>query len=254
MDHKPYLSIIIPAYNEGGRKGEELKKNLEDIGVYMREKNVPYEVIAVSDGSKDDTAEFIRSLSGLVNNLQVIDRKENRGKWYSVREGLMKASGKFSLFTDADGATAITNLENFWREMGEGREIIIGSRDLKASKIEKHQPKWKEFLGNAGNLLIQVLMGLRGLDDTQCGFKVLSEGAVKNIIPQLKVDRWGGDFEMLMLAKKMGYEIVEIPVVWVDAGQSLVGMSGYIKTLQELFQVKWRMITRQYKYTKNPSR
>jgi glycosyltransferase involved in cell wall biosynthesis len=250
MEQKPYLSIVIPAYNEGGRKGEELKKNLQEIGTYLKEKNVSYEVIAVSDGSKDNTAEMMRGLSGLVSKLEVIDRKENKGKWFSVREGLLKANGEFCLFTDADGATAITNLENFWREMKEGKEIVIGSRDLEASKIEKHQPKWKEFLGNAGNLLIQVLMGLRGIDDTQCGFKVLSESVVRNIVPQLKVDRWGGDFEMLMLAKKMGYEIVEIPVTWVDAGQSLVGMSGYIKTLQELFQVKWRMITGQYSYKK----
>ena len=107
---------------------------------------------------------------------------------------------------------------------------------------------YKELLGDAGNLLIQLMMGLRGIKDTQCGFKVLSEQAVKDIVPQMKVDRWGGDFEMLMLAKKMGYEIKEVPVVWIDAGQSLVGLKGYIKTFQELFQVKWRMIRGKYKY------
>ncbi|KKR21700.1 MAG: Glycosyl transferase, family 2 [Candidatus Moranbacteria bacterium GW2011_GWA2_39_41] len=248
--NKPYLSVVIPAYNEGSRKGEELKKNLGEIGSHLREKGVSYEVIIVSDGSKDDTAEFAKSLSGLVTKLEVIDRKENRGKWYSVREGLLKANGQFRLMTDADGATSIMNMENFWREMEAGEDVIIGSRDLKESSIQKHQPRWKELMGDAGNLLIQFMMGLRGLEDTQCGFKVFSEKAVLDIVPQMQVDRWGGDFEMLMLARKMGYHIVEIPVVWEDAGLSLVGLSGYTNTFKELFQVKWRMIIGKYRYKK----
>lgn len=245
---KPYLSVIIPAYNEGGRKGKELRKNMSDIAKYLGKKEITYEVVAVSDGSKDNTADVFREFSGMIKKLVVVDRKKNRGKWYSVREGYMKAKGEYRLLTDADGATAIDNLKDFWPLMEKGEDIIIGSRDLKAAKILKHQPKWKEFLGDMGNLLIQFLMGLRGIDDTQCGFKVFSEKAVKDIVPQMKVDRWGGDFEMLMLAKKKKYKINEIPVVWVDAGQSLVGVKGYIRTLTELFQVKWRMITGQYKY------
>lgn len=253
MEQKPYLSVIIPAYNESGRKGDELKKNIEDIGKYLDGKKIDYEVIVVNDGSKDNTAEFVRTLSHLVSRLEVIDRKENRGKWYSVREGLMKASGEFRLFTDSDGATSIVNMEKFWRDMRIGEDVIIGSRDLKESKIKKHQPKWKEIFGDIANILIQLMVGLHGIADTQCGFKVLSEKAVMDIIPQMKVDRWGGDFEMLMLAKKMDYKIVEIPVEWVDAGQSLVGVSGlggYGSSLKELFQVRWRMMTGQYKYKK----
>ncbi|EKE11760.1 MAG: glycosyl transferase, group 2 family [uncultured bacterium] len=254
MQRDIYLSVIIPAYNEGGRKGEELKRNLQEIGDYMQKNNLEYEVIVVNDGSKDDTAEFVKNLSSLVNNnLLVVDRKENRGKWYSVREGFLKARGKFRLLTDADGATSIDNLDGFMQHMQKGEDVIIGSRDLKESKIAKHQPKWKELLGDAGNILIQFLMGLRGIEDTQCGFKVLSEEAVKNIISKMQVDRWGGDFEMLMLAKKTGYEIKEVPVIWMDAGQSLVGVSGlggYSSTLKELFQVKWRLLTGKYNIKK----
>jgi dolichyl-phosphate beta-glucosyltransferase len=246
--NKIYLSVIIPAYNEGGRKGKELRKNLGDISKYLGKKNISYEVVVVSDGSKDNTADVVREFSKMIPNLVVVDRKINRGKWYSVREGYTKARGQYRLLTDADGATDIDNLKDFWPLMEKGEDIIIGSRDLKEAKIKKHQPKWKEMMGDMGNILIQSLMGLRGIDDTQCGFKVFSEKAVKDIVPQLKVDRWGGDFEMLMLAKKKGYKINEVPVVWVDAGQSLVGVRGYIKTLEELFQVKWRMITGQYKY------
>ncbi|MDD3487504.1 MAG: glycosyltransferase [Candidatus Moranbacteria bacterium] len=244
---KPYLSVIIPAYNEGGRKGKELRENLNDIAKYLGKKGIEYEVVAVSDGSKDNTVEVFQEFSKVIKNLVIVDRKKNRGKWYTVREGFMKAKGAYRLLTDADGATAIDNLKDFWSYMEKGEDVIIGSRDLKAAKILKHQPKWKELMGDAGNLLIQVMMGLRGIEDTQCGFKVFSEKAVKEIVPMLKVDRWGGDFEMLMLAKKKGYEIAEVPVVWVDAGQSLVGLKGYFLTFKELFQVKWRMITGQYK-------
>ncbi|MDP1619966.1 MAG: glycosyltransferase family 2 protein [Candidatus Moranbacteria bacterium] len=253
QDTNPYLSVIIPAYNEGGRKGEELKNNLREIGEYLGGKNISYEVVVVNDGSKDNTAEFVKGLAHLVAKLEVIDRQENRGKFFSVREGFMAAKGKYRLLTDADGATSITNLENFLDRMEKGEDVLIGSRDLKESNIKKHQPKWKELMGDAGNLLIQFMLGLRGLEDTQCGFKVISARAVSDIVPQMQVDRWGGDFEMLMLAKKMGYEIVEVPVTWLDAGQTLVGasgMGGYASTLKELLQVKWRMITGQYKYKK----
>lgn len=249
MDNKPYLSIVIPAYNEGGRKGEDLKRNIEEIAKYLGEKNVTYEVIAVSDGSKDSTVSELNSLAPLVMKMEVIDRKENRGKWYSVREGFLKANGKYRLMTDADGATSITNLKDFWPHMEKGEDIIIGSRDLSESKIEKHQPKWKELLGDAGNLAIQFMLGLRGIKDTQCGFKVLSEKAVNEVVARMKVDRWGGDFEMMALARKLGYKFVEVPVVWIDAGQSLVGvkgLGGYGSTLKELFQVKLNMMMGKY--------
>src|SRR4030042_5353855 len=242
--NKPYLSVIIPAYNEGGRKGKELRKNLGDIAKYLDKKAVDYEVIVVSDGSKDNTVDVAREFSKALKKLVVVDRKVTRGKWYSVREGYLKAKGEYRLLTDADGATSITNLKDFWPLMEHGEDIIIGSRDLKEARLLKHQPKWKELLGDTGNILIKSLMGLWGIDDTQCGFKIFSEEAVRDIVPQLKVDRWGGAFEMLMLAKKKSYKINEVPVVWVDAGQSLVGIRGYIRTLTELFQVKWRMMTK----------
>ncbi len=253
-DQKPFLSVVIPAYNEGGRKGEELKKNLQEIGEYMRNNNFSYEVILVSDGSKDNTVDFVKGLVGLVDNkLQIIDRKENKGKWYSVKEGFLASKGSYCLFTDADGATGISNLDGFLPAIKKGAHILIGSRDLEASKIQKHQPLWKEIFGNMANILIQILTGLYGIKDTQCGFKVFSREVVDRIVPQLKVDRWGGDFELLSLAKKLHYEIIEIPVLWVDAGFSLVGasgMGGYMSTLKELFQVKWRMIIGQYKIKK----
>lgn len=247
MENQPYLSVIIPAYNEASRKGLGIREHLTSITEYFKNNNHSYEIVIVNDGSKDNTAEVIEEMKKTVPNIYFINRKENKGKLFSVQEGLLKASGKFRLFTDADGATPIKTLDGFWPHMESGENVIIGSRDLAQSKIEKHQPFIKEFLGNMGNYLIQFTLNLRGIKDTQCGFKVFSQEVVKKIIPQMKAIRWGGDFEILALAKKMGYKIIEVPVVWIDSGQSTVGIKGYIQTLKELFQVKWRMTTGQYK-------
>lgn len=247
MENQPYLSVVIPAYNEGSRKGPGIKEYLKSITEYFKNKDYTYEIIIINDGSKDNTAQVIEDLCSSMPNLVFINREANKGKLFSVQEGLMKAHGKFRLFTDADGATPIDTLDKFWQHMEAGEHVIIGSRDLDQSKIEKHQPKIKEILGDAGNLLIQYTLNLRGIKDTQCGFKVMSQEIVEKIIPQMKAIRWGGDFEILALAKKMGYRIVEVPVVWIDSGQSTVGIKGYLLTLKELFQVKWRMITGQYK-------
>ncbi len=243
----PYLSVVIPAYNEASRKGRGIKEHLQDIKKYFENKDITYEVVVVNDGSKDDTVKVIKNYQPNMPSLVLIDRKENKGKLFSVQEGLLKARGQFRLFTDADGATPIESLEKFWEHMQAGEHIIIGSRDLEQSNIEKHQPWVKEFLGDMGNYLIQFTLGLYGIMDTQCGFKVFSEEVVKKIVPQMQAIRWGGDFEILALGKRMGYKIIEIPVTWIDSGQSTVGIKGYAQTLKELFQVKWRLIMGKYK-------
>jgi len=243
----PYLSVVIPAYNEGSRKGAGIREYLQSIKAYFENKDISYEIVVVNDGSKDNTAEVIESYKRSMPNLVFINRQKNKGKLFSVQEGLLKAHGQFRLFTDADGATPIDSLDKFWEHMKANENIIIGSRDLEQSKIEKHQPRIKELLGDAGNYLIQFTLGLYGIMDTQCGFKVLSKEVVEKIIPQMKAIRWGGDFEILALGKRMGYKIIEVPVTWIDSGQSTVGISGYFQTLKELFQVKWRLMMGKYK-------
>lgn len=244
---KPYLSVVIPAYNEASRKGPGIKEHLQSIKKYFENKDIAYEIVVVNDGSKDDTSQLIASYQNSLPNLVFIDRKENKGKLFSVQEGLLKAQGQFRLFTDADGATPIESLDKFWEYMRANEHIIIGSRDLAQSKIQKHQPKIKEILGDLGNYLIQFTLDLRGIKDTQCGFKVLSQEVVEKIIPQMQAIKWGGDFEILTLGKRMGYKIIEVPIAWIDSGQSTVGIKGYFQTFIELFQVKWRLMTGKYK-------
>lgn len=242
----PFLSLVIPAYNEASRKGPGIREHLKSIHTYFQSRDVSYELVIVNDGSQDDTVQVIEQYRGMFPTMQLINRLENKGKLYSVREGLLKAKGKYRLFTDADGATPIHNLDLFWSFMEAGEPILIGSRDLAQSNIIKNQPTWKVWLGDAGNLLVQYSLGLHGILDTQCGFKVFSEEVVTQILPHIKALRWGGDFEILALAKKMGFSIREIAITWEDSGQSTVGVKGYFLTLWELLEVKWRLITKAY--------
>lgn len=247
---KPIYSVVIPTYNEEPKKAE-MKAHLDSIEEFFTRMGQPYEVVIVLDGPTDSTPELVKELTKDKPVFRVIDRKENHGKGLSVREGLLAATGQIRLFTDMDGATPINMLERFIPKFSEGFDIVIGSRDLATSQIKIHQPKWKELLGDFGNLLIQAGTGLWGMKDTQCGFKAFTERAILDIVPRTTIDRWGIDFEMLMIGKKRGFKIAEVPVEWIDKGESLVGLSGYISTFKDLFYVKWNMIKGVYKLNKD---
>lgn len=248
-EKKPFYSVVIPTYNEGSKE-KEMGEHLETIKNYFEKLGQSYEILVVLDGPTDNSLELVQKFAKENSRIKIIDRKENKGKGYSVREGLLKAQGQVRLFTDMDGATPIVMFDRFLPKFQEGFDIVIGSRDLKDSQVKIHQPKWKEWLGDFGNLLIQVTTGLYGMKDTQCGFKAFSEKAVLDILPRTTVDRWGIDFEILMIGKKLGYKIAEAPVEWLDKGDSKVGISGYISTFKDLFYVKWNMIKGVYQLDK----
>lgn len=250
QEKKPFYSIVIPTYNEGSKE-KDMGENLSAIKEYFESLGQGYEILVVLDGPTDNSLELVQKLALENENIKIVDRKENKGKGFSVREGLLKAQGHVRLFTDMDGATPIKMFERFLPKFQEGFDIVIGSRDLKNSQIKIHQPKWKEWMGDFGNLLIQVTTGLFGMKDTQCGFKAFSEKAVEDILPRTTVDRWGIDFEILMIGKKLGYRIAEAPVEWLDKGDSKVGISGYISTFKDLFYVKGNMLKGVYQLDKS---
>lgn len=246
---KPIYSVVIPTYNEASKE-KEMREHLKSIDDYFAKLGQSHEVVVVLDGPNDGTLECVKKHSSDLKNVRIIDRKENKGKGYSVREGMLAATGQIRLFTDMDGATPINMLDRMIPKFQEGADIVIGSRDLKGSQVKIHQPKWKEWMGAFGNLLIQAGTGLWGMKDTQCGFKAFTEKSVKDIIPRTTVDRWGLDFEILTIGKKLGYKIEEMPVDWLDRGDSLVGISGYFMTFRDLFKVRWNMLLGVYKLRK----
>lgn len=247
---KPIYSVVIPTYNEK-RKEKEGIDHLNSIRDYFTKLGQSYEIVIVLDGPTDGTPEFVKAYAQNKPEVIVIDRKENKGKGYSVREGLLAANGQIRLFTDMDGATPINMLDRMIPKFQEGSDIVIGSRDLAMSQVKIHQPKWKEWFGNTANVAIQVMTGLWGMKDTQCGFKAFTEKAVKDVMPRLTVNRWGIDFEILIVGRKLGYKVAEVPVEWLDRAGSLVGYWGYIQALSELFKVRWNMIKGVYKLNKS---
>jgi len=242
MPNEIYLSVIVPAYNEEKR----LLKTLEEIDKYLSRQDYSYEIIVVNDGSADKTAEIVRGLALNIRNLRLIDNKENHGKGYVVRQGMLEAAGEYRIFTDADNSTSIDQVEKMWPHFKSGYEIVIGSRDIKGAVIAVPQSWVRRRLGDIFNLIVQTVSGLWGIWDTQCGFKGLSRKAVEDIFPKLTINRWAFDVEILVLAKKKGYKIKEIPVTWVNDPESKVRLKGMVKMLFEVFQVRFNKIKRVY--------
>jgi dolichyl-phosphate beta-glucosyltransferase len=238
---KPYLSIIIPAYNEA----ERIPKTLIDMDRHLSAAPYSYEIIVVNDGSKDTTAEVVTAMAKMVKNLKLVDNMENKGKGGVVRQGMLLATGNIRLFTDADNSTSIDQFEKMMPYFSEHYDVVIGSRAVKGATLDPAEPWYRQIPGKIGNFIIQILL-LPGLWDTQCGFKAFTEDAAKEIFTASRIAGWGFDVEALSLARRMGYRIKEVPVRWVNDTRSHVKASAYIKVLWETLVIRWRLWTNGY--------
>lgn len=245
MSSEIYLSVIIPAYNEE----KTISNTLLDMDKYLTKQDFPYEIIVVSDGGTDGTVRIVTKFTKLIKGLKLVERKENHGKGYSVREGMLKAQGEYRLFTDADNATSLDHFDKVKPLLKEGRHIVIGSRDARdvagTGQVIK-QSFLKRTLGNLGNVLIQLL-AVRGIWDTQCGFKVFSRDAAESIFSRALINRWGFDVEALALARRLSYSIGIIPVRWINNPHSRVNWKGYLNTFRELLKIKYNFLRGKYK-------
>lgn len=232
------LSVIVPAYNEGQR----IIKTLEAMDAYLKNQGYGYEIIVVSDGSKDNTAEVVNGMKGKVANLSLIDNKTNHGKGYVVRQGMLVAEGEYRLFTDSDNSTPIEEVEKMWPFFSEGYDIVIGSRDALGAVLDPPQPMIRRFLGEGFGLLTNIIVGTWGIQDTQCGFKAMTAKAAKTILPLCKIDRFAFDPEILAVAKTKKIKIKEIPIHWKNDLRSTVKISSMVKMFEDLFRVRLNMI------------
>jgi dolichyl-phosphate beta-glucosyltransferase len=245
IEKQPYLSVIIPAYTEEQRIG----RTLQVIHGYLEKQPYSFEVLVVLDGPKDQTLEKVRSFAAAHPNVRWINREENRGKGFTVRQGMLAACGEIRLFTDADNSTDISHFDQMKPLFDSGSEVVICSRDRKDAAGAQQavpQPALKRFLGNAGNLFIQA-MAVPGIWDTQCGFKAFSARAAEDIFSVATIDRWGFDIEALALARHFGYRIRIIPAHWIDDANTHVSMRNYLDTLWETVRVRWNLLTGAYR-------
>ena len=246
MSEEIYLSVVIPAYNEESR----LPKTIKEISNYLLSKPYTYEILVVDGGSTDKTPDVVKALFSEINNLRMI-RVENFGKGYAVKSGMLETKGKYRIFTDADNSTPINQVEKMWPWFKEGYDVVIGSRDIKGANIAVSQPFYRILLGNIFNLIVQVLTGLWGIPDTQCGFKGFSAQSAENIFSKTEIKAFGFDPEVLVLAKKMNYKIKEIPVTWINDLNSKVNFMSMVKMLLEVLTIRWNMIIGKYNIKKN---
>jgi dolichyl-phosphate beta-glucosyltransferase len=237
------LSVVIPAYNEEKR----IPTTIFEISGYLSKQSYDYEIIVVSDGSKDKTSEVINSLKPQIVNLKLIDNKENHGKGFVTRQGLMEAAGEYRLFTDADNSTSVDQIEKMWPEFEKGYDVVIGSRDIKGAVLNPPQPWLRQILlGEGFKLFRKLVLGLWGIQDTQCGFKCFSAKVCQDVLPKCKIDRFAFDPEILILAQKSGYKIKEVPVYWKNDLDSKVKANSIIKMAVDMFKIKGNLISKKY--------
>lgn len=237
----PRLSIVVPAYNEEMR----LQESLLQIADYVGRQPYASEVIVSDDGSTDSTRQLAETFAADRPWLRVIGERSNRGKGAAVRSGVLQTKGEFVLMCDADLATPIEELDSFWAHIEAGADIVIASRPLKGSHLVRRQPLHREMAGRMFNVAVQLL-AVRGIHDTQCGFKLFRGETAQRLFSMSVRDGWDFDIEILYLARRLGYKIAEVPVHWYHRDGSKVRMlrdgmhmlAGIIAIRMQHFRIK----------------
>ncbi len=242
----PTYSIIIPAYNEGARLGTTLDRVLN----YVAAQRLDAEVIVVNDGSRDQTPDLVRSYAQTHPALRLLENPGNRGKGYSVRNGMLHAGGEILLFSDADLSSPIEEAIKLFAAIQSDADIAIGSRWLQPELQAHRQSVLRQFYGRIFNLALRILLGLN-FKDTQCGFKAFTRKAAQTIFPLQEIERWGFDPELLYLARRSGLKVKEVAVVWSHSeGTRINPLRDGIRMFAEVLNIRWNALTGKYSQPK----
>lgn len=236
---KPFLSIIIPLFNE-----QERLEKLTKVYKFLNQQKFRYEVILINDGSIDNTLRMLNKLSKKIK-FTLITYEKNRGKGFAIKTGMLAAKGRYLLFTDIDLSTPVEEFIKFLPFLKK-KNIVIGSRKKTGSNLQKRQGFVRENLGKGFTCLSQIILNLH-LSDFTCGFKCLPQEAAKKIFSRQKIERWGFDSEILFLAKKLGYRIIEIPVKWSNDSKTKVKFpQDIIRSLIDLCTIRYNLFKKVY--------
>lgn len=240
---QPYLSIVVPAYNEEQR----LPRTLRDIVSFLQSQSYAAEIVVVDDGSEDNTANVVAEFAATHPSVRLI-RNEHRGKAFTVRTGMLAAEGRYVLFTDADGATPIQEVDKLLLPLQEGYDVAIGSREG-VGAMRYDEPPYRHLMGRVFNFVVRSL-AVPGIQDTQCGFKAFRRQAAHDLFHNMQLYGsdagrvqgamlTGFDVEVLFLARKWGYRIAEIPVHWYYGKESKVNpIKDSWRNLRDVLRVR----------------
>jgi dolichyl-phosphate beta-glucosyltransferase len=235
-------SFIVPAYNESSR----IRPSLDEMLRYTAAQNWEAEILVVDDGSRDNTAEVIREYGRAHSQIRLLQNPGNRGKGFSVRNGMLHARGDICLFTDADLSSPISEARKLFEAIGAGADVAIGSRWLRAELQTERQPLYRQVFGRIFNLVLRLCLGLH-FKDTQCGFKAFRREAAQRVFPLQKIERWGFDPEILFIARRMGFEVAEVPVLWAHSeGTRLHPFRDGMKMFVDVLHIRWNALIGTY--------
>lgn len=235
-------SIVIPAFNEKAR----IEATLDEVIRCVEIHGWNAEVIVVDDGSADNTADIVQSISSQHPFVHLIANPRNRGKGFSVRNGMLHASGEIVLFTDADLSSPMEEADRLFTAIREGADVAIGSRWLASSRQTIRQPLYRRFFGRCFNFVTRMIMRLP-FADTQCGFKAFTRRAAQTVFQLQRIERWGFDPEILFIALKRGFVVREVPVTWGHDERSRISyLKDGLQMLKELLFVRWNALTGVY--------
>ncbi|MEA2011805.1 MAG: dolichyl-phosphate beta-glucosyltransferase [Verrucomicrobiota bacterium] len=236
MEKGPFISIVIPAYNEA----ERLPGFMKDVVKYMNEKAKDFdmEVLVVDDGSTDNTVELVEEMIKKDKRIKLLKQIPNQGKGAAVRRGMLEATGKYAIYADADGATPITELENFLPLIAKNEKIIIGSRKMTSQEVERERKGIRALMGIVFYKMVNFF-AVPGIKDTQCGFKMYRKDIIHKIFPRSLENGWAFDVELLYLAQLMGHPINEVGVNWHEVeGSKINPIKDAIKMLIAIFRIR----------------
>ena len=234
---EPYLSIVIPAYNEALRIGTTLEK----ICRYVESRSYTWELVVVDDGSTDETARIVTDFARESSRIRILRNKPNRGKGFSVRRGALEARGEFVLFTDADLSAPIDELDSLFKALNcDGADAAVGSRALRRELVGLRQPWFREYGGRFFNLLVRFLTGL-SIRDTQCGLKLFRRVSTHRAFELQRATGFGFDPELLFLIRRTGGKMIEVPVRWYNDPASRVQfLRDSTRMVLDLIALRWR--------------
>jgi len=241
VEHPKY-SIVIPAYNESAR----IPATLEAVVAAIRANDWRAEVIVVNDGSTDSTARLVQDFALRAPEIRLLENPGNRGKGYSVRAGILDAQGDIVMFTDADLSAPMDEAGRLFGAISAGADIAIGSRWLESGRQTHRQPLYRQIFGRCFNAVCRMVMQLP-FADTQCGFKAFTRAAAQTVFQLQTIERWGFDPEILFIAIKRGFRVVEVPVSWAhDERTRMSYLRDGLQMLKELAIVRWNALTGRY--------